>query len=79
MFQLGQLGNALRVEHRHSDGSWSTMHADAGEHHDPAGHDPEREWAKGHVYVCRRCGEEVRISADEGQEEADRTDERATA
>lgn len=73
MFQYGQLGNALfRVEHQHSDGSWGAMEPEeAAEHHDPAAHDPEREWQRGHVYICRSCGERVRVSAGEGDPPAE--------
>ena len=39
---------------------------EAAEHHDPAAHDPEREWQRGHVYVCRSCGERVRVNVPEG-------------
>lgn len=60
MFQYGALAEGLRVEHQHSDGSWSEM--EPAEAHDPADRDPEREWERGHVYVCA-CGEAVRVMA----------------
>lgn len=68
MFQYGGLAEALRVEHQHADGSWGVL--EPRDAHDPASSDPEREWARGHVYVCP-CGEEVRVTvpgedADEG-------------
>jgi hypothetical protein len=67
MFQYGQLGNALfQVQHQHSDGSWGTMEPEEQEHHDPAEHDPEREWERGHVFICRSCGERVRVTMPEG-------------
>ena len=72
MFQYGQLGNALfQVEHQHADGSWSPMELEAdAEHHDPVAHDPERGWLRGHVYLCRPCGERVRVSASEQEQRA---------
>jgi len=29
--------------------------------HDAAGSDPEREWDRGHVYICTTCEERVRV------------------
>ena len=60
MFQYGSLVEGLRLEHHHADGSWSPMEPEDA--HDPAERDPEREWARGHVYVCA-CGETVRVMA----------------
>ena len=61
MFNLGQLaGRDMFVEHRHSDGTWGQM-VPAPQHHDPAQHDPERDWAYGKVFRCDVCEEEVRI------------------
>ena len=51
----------FRVEHQHSDGTWSTLRPDAGDGHDAAGSDPEREWDRGHVFVCTSCQERVRV------------------
>jgi hypothetical protein len=67
MFQYGQRSNVLfEVEHQHSDGSWGRLAPeDAGQHHDPAGHDPEQQWQRGHVYVCLSCEERVRIKEPE--------------
>jgi hypothetical protein len=56
--QLAEL--SLRLEHRHSDGSWGELKRS---HHDPADHDPERDWAKGAIYSCTTCDEQVRVSA----------------
>jgi hypothetical protein len=67
MFQYGQLSNALfQVQHQHSDGSWGTMEPE-GDPHDPASLDPEQQWQRGHVYVCRSCEERVRIQVPEGE------------
>jgi hypothetical protein len=62
MFQYGALAEGLRVEHRHGDGSWAVM--EEREPHDSADFDPEREWDRGHVYLCS-CGEAVRLSDSE--------------
>lgn len=53
----------FRLEHRHGDGSWGTFQRT---HHDPADHDPERDWAKGQLYACTSCPELVRIGAPAG-------------
>lgn len=55
--QLAQL--SLRLEHQHSDGTWSPLKR---VHHDPADHDPERDWARSEVYECTTCEELVRVS-----------------
>ena len=60
MFQLGGLEQTLRLEHRHGDGSWSPLELRPS-HHDPADHDPERDWANGRIYVCATCHEEIRV------------------
>lgn len=53
------LEEQLRLEHRHSDGSWGKF---ARAHHDAADHDSERDWAKGKiVYSCTSCDELVRV------------------
>jgi hypothetical protein len=50
---------SLRLEHRHSDGSWGRFERS---HHDAADHDQERDWSKGKiVYACTRCDEIVRV------------------
>jgi hypothetical protein len=48
----------LGLEHRHSDGSWGSLERS---HHDPAELDPEREWATGEIYICKACGEQIRV------------------
>ena len=62
MFQLAGLAQALRLEHRHSDGSWSPLEPRPSGH-DPAELDPERDWAAGRVYACPTCDEQVRVVA----------------
>jgi hypothetical protein len=50
----------LRLRHRHSDGSWSEL--ERRPDHDPASHDPERDWTSGlSLYVCKACDEEVLV------------------
>jgi hypothetical protein len=70
MFQLPSRFSELVLEHRHSDGSWGQLERS---HHDPADHDPEREWRDRGLYVCTTCDEQVRlgIPADADQPEAD--------
>ena len=65
MFQMQGRVLELQLQHRHSDGTWSEMEAE--EHDDPAASDPERDWANGEIFVCKACGEGVRVShaADE--------------
>jgi len=64
MFQVSGKLLELELQHRHADGSWGQMQA---ADHDPASRDPEREWVNGQLFVCKQCGEEVRVShhADE--------------
>ncbi len=51
---------SLRLEHRHRDGTWGRFERVP---HDPADHDPERDWAKGKiVYSCTSCDELVRVT-----------------
>lgn len=66
MFQLGGLESILRLEHRHDDGSWSAFEPKPS-HHDPADHDPERDWANGRIYVCAKCNEEIRVADAAGE------------
>jgi len=50
---------SLRLEHRHSDGTWGSFEP---LQHDASAHDPERDWAKGKiVYSCTSCDELVRV------------------
>jgi hypothetical protein len=64
MFQVQGRLLELELQHRHSDDSWAEGRA---VDHDPAASDPEREWANGQLFVCKACGEGVRVShaADE--------------
>jgi hypothetical protein len=64
----GQIAEmTLRLEHRHSDGSWGKFER---AHHDAADHDPERSWVKGEaIYMCTTCDEVVRVTAEEEPDE----------
>ncbi|MBI3748476.1 MAG: hypothetical protein HY262_06490 [Chloroflexi bacterium] len=66
MFQLGGLESIIRLEHRHDDGTWATFEP-RPIHHDPADHDPERDWANGRIYVCATCNEEIRVADVAGE------------
>ncbi len=57
----------MRLEHRHSDGSWSRLEP-RPQHHDPTEHDPERRWADGQLYACPSCDEEVFVRDATGEE-----------
>ena len=65
MFQYGPLSEImLRVQHRHADGTWATLEPQP-EANDPAQVDPEQEWQRGHIYICRSCQEQVRVAVEE--------------
>jgi hypothetical protein len=51
----------FQIEHQHSDGTWSGLQPVGTEAHDSAASDPEREWDRGHVYICTTCEERVRV------------------
>lgn len=53
----------LTVRHRHGDGSWGSMESVGRAHHDPAQHDPERDWGKGRLFRCTGCDEEIVVDA----------------
>lgn len=68
MFRYGQPAGALfRVEHQHNDGTWASLEPEPSRvPHDAADIDPEKEWDRGHVYVCTSCQERVRVTIPEG-------------
>lgn len=75
MFRYGQSTGALfRLEHQHDDGTWSRLEQVTRDPHDQADFDPERDWDRGHVYVCSSCGERVRAAAPAGAEGSGRED-----
>ena len=55
---------SLELKHRHDDGSWGSF-APVPPHHSPTDHDPERDWAKGTIYRCTTCDEEVLVTPNE--------------
>jgi hypothetical protein len=59
MFQLPSRIAELTLEHRHNDGTWGALEP---VHHDPADHDPERDWGRAELFVCKSCEEQVRVS-----------------
>jgi hypothetical protein len=65
MFQYGIVASGLQVEHQHADGSWVEL--EPQDVRDPSEVDPERDWNRGHVYICPRCAESVRISPSDAQ------------
>ena len=60
MFQYGIVAGGLRIEHQHADGSTAPM--ELRDPHDPSGSDPEREWRRGHVFVCTACEETIEVT-----------------
>jgi hypothetical protein len=56
---------ALRIEHRHHDGTWGEMR-EVRSHHDSADHDPERSWGIRRIFRCTTCPESLTII--EGEE-----------
>jgi hypothetical protein len=53
---------AVRLRHRHDDGSVGEFEP-VPAHHSPADHDPERAWGNETVYRCTTCDEELLVSA----------------
>ncbi|HEV7809053.1 MAG TPA: hypothetical protein VGO64_00525 [Candidatus Limnocylindrales bacterium] len=49
----------LRLEHQHSDGSWSPLEP---AHHGEPAHDGERSWLRGLIFRCGSCSETVRVT-----------------
>jgi hypothetical protein len=56
-----RIAQQLRLQHRHSDGSWAPMEP---AHHGQAEHDAERGWLKGLIFRCRTCDEEVEVTQE---------------
>ena len=59
---------ALRIEHRHSDGSWGELQEERTAD-SPANHDPERAWGFRRIFRCTSCGDAVTVI--EGEEGGD--------
>jgi hypothetical protein len=72
VFQLAQF-ELSRLEHHHGGNEWHTMY-EVSEAHDPAQSDPERQWARGRIFRCSTCEDEIRVSgADPAPIEGART------
>ena len=59
MFQAAQFELA-RLEHSHGNNDWHEM-SEVTSDHDVAGSDPERQWARGRIYRCTACEDEIRV------------------
>jgi hypothetical protein len=62
-----RIAQQFRVEHHHSDGSWSPLEP---QHHESADHDAERSWLRRTIFRCASCNEEVAVTelADEDEQ-----------
>ena len=60
MFQLAQFELA-RLEHSHGGDEYHDMY-EVSEAHSPAESDPERDWARGRIYRCSVCEDEIRVT-----------------
>ena len=65
MFQLSGFELA-RLEHSHGEGDWHEMN-EASPAHDAAEGDPERAWARGRVFRCGSCADEIRVVIPDDQ------------
>jgi hypothetical protein len=70
MFQAPLFDTVPLVEHLHADGTYSPMEIEPGPD-DPAQHDPERAWAVGQIFACKRCAERVRVSFRQTEDRAE--------
>ena len=61
-----QIARDIRLEHHHSDGTWSPLEP---VHHDSVAHDSERSWLKRTIYRCVACNEEVAVTQGNGDDE----------
>ena len=58
MFQTSGFELA-RMQHGHGNNEWHDMNEVAA--HDSAASDPERTWARGHIFRCSTCEDEIRV------------------
>ena len=58
-----------RVEHRHGE-DWHRMEA-VGAPHDPAARDREHGWARGKVFKCTTCDDQIRVMPPESMPHAE--------
>jgi hypothetical protein len=68
VFQFAELA---KFQHLHGGGEYEDM-VDVTEGHDPAGLDPERSWAKGRIFRCMSCAEEIRVLAPDQEPPSER-------
>lgn len=61
-----RIAQQFRIEHRHSDGSWSPLEP---LHHDAAAHDAERSWLKRTIFRCSSCAGEVAVTEAGNEDE----------
>ena len=62
-----RIAQQFRLEHHHSDGSWSPLEP---QHHESADHDAERSWLRRTIFRCTSCAEEVAVT-ETGDEDGD--------
>jgi hypothetical protein len=60
VFQAAQFELA-RLEHHHGGNEYHDMY-EVSEPHDSAESDPERNWARGRIYRCSVCEDEIRVT-----------------
>lgn len=63
MFQVSQLELA-RFQHSHGSDDWHDM-VEVASSHDSAGSDPERSWARGRIFRCSTCTDEIRVMSSD--------------
>jgi hypothetical protein len=62
-----RIAQEFRLEHRHTDGSWSPMEP---VEHDSTAHDGERSWLRRRLFRCTTCTEEVAVTNANDDDEA---------
>ena len=60
MFQSARIELA-RLEHHHGGGEFHEM-VEVSVGHDSAESDPERDWARGRIFRCTACEDEIRVT-----------------
>jgi hypothetical protein len=62
-----RIAQELRLEHLHSDGTWSPLER---VEHDSADHDAERSWLRRRIFRCPNCDEQVAVTEGVDEEGA---------
>jgi hypothetical protein len=57
-----RIGQELRLQHLHDDGTTSPM---VLVHPDAANHDQERSWLRGLIFRCTTCSDAVLVTNDQ--------------